>query len=279
MKIEHKIFESMKRIVVIVIALLSVIFAGTAQESAVYRVTYDCDALYSKNRDIYRWVLDIGTDKAVFYNSVMRAFLKEKENVMKVSDMAEAMALVTKITSTYSGRHALQVLVDRKTNSYTYSNRIGTDTFIYEEPMPDVSWELVDSSKLVCGYQCHKAVGRLYGREWTVWYAPSIPLPFGPYVLGGLPGLIMEAEDSEGYFDFVAVGLEEAPDGTPADILRSGEQIRCNRKKYLSMRASEDGKTYRESLSGKFGDIKVTDAKGNNITDSAKPKKNYLDVE
>ncbi len=254
-------------------------FAGAAQENAVYRVTYDCDALYSKNRDIYRWVLDIGTDKAAFYNSSMRAFLNEKEAVLKVNDMSQAMALVTKISSTYSGRHDLQLLADRQTNSYTYSNRIGTDTFIYEEPMPDVSWELVDSSKSVCGYQCHMAVGRLYGREWTVWYAPEIPLPFGPYVLGGLPGLIMEAADSDGIFNFVAVGLEEAPADTMVGILRSGKEIGCSRKKYISMRASDDGKTFRETYREKFGDIKVTDAKGNDITDSAKPKKNYLDVE
>lgn len=269
----------MKRIVTFIIALLTMSFAGAAQENAVYRVTYDCDALYSKNRDIYRWVLDIGTDKAAFYNSSMRAFLNEKEAVLKVNDMSQAMALVTKISSTYSGRHDLQLLADRQTNSYTYSNRIGTDTFIYEEPMPDVSWELVDSSKSVCGYQCHMAVGRLYGREWTVWYAPEIPLPFGPYVLGGLPGLIMEAADSDGIFNFVAVGLEEAPADTMVGILRSGKEIGCSRKKYISMRASDDGKTFRETYREKFGDIKVTDAKGNDITDSAKPKKNYLDVE
>ena len=68
----------MKRIVTIIIALLTMSFAGAAQENAVYRVTYDCDALYSKNRDIYRWVLEIGTDKAAFYNSSMRAVLNEK---------------------------------------------------------------------------------------------------------------------------------------------------------------------------------------------------------
>ena len=253
--------------------------AATAQERAVYRVTYDCEALHSKNRDIYRWVLDIGAQKAAFYNSTMRAFLDEKESVLKVNDMAQAMALIAKITSTYSGRHSLQVLVDRKNNSYTYSNRIGTDTFVYDEQLPEISWELSDSSKSVCGYKCHKAVGKLYGREWTVWYAPEIPLPFGPYVIGGLPGLVMEAEDSEGLFNFVAVGLEETPDGTPLAILRSDEEIACSRKKYLSMRTSDDGKTFKETYSGKFEGVRVLDAKGNEITDSVKPKKNYLDIE
>ena len=39
-----------------------------AQEKAVYRITYDCDALYSRTRDVYRWNLDIGSTTAVFYS-------------------------------------------------------------------------------------------------------------------------------------------------------------------------------------------------------------------
>lgn len=54
-----------------------------------------------------------------------------------------------------------------------------------------------------------QAVGSVYGRTWTVWYSIELPLNYGPYILNGLPGLIMAARDSDGLFDFKAVGVEK----------------------------------------------------------------------
>lgn len=79
--------------------------------------------------------------------------------------------------------------------------------YSYEEPLGEIQWETSEEGKELNGYQCYKATGRYGGRLWTVWYAPSIPLPYGPWKLGGLPGLILQAEDSEGIHRFSAIGF------------------------------------------------------------------------
>lgn len=74
----------------------------------------------------------------------------------------------------------------------------------YKEPIPKFDWELIDRDSLVCSYPCKKARTTFRGRYWTVWYTLDLPYSDGPWKLGGLPGLILKAEESEGDFAFVA---------------------------------------------------------------------------
>ena len=164
-------------------------------------------------------------------------------------------------------------------------NSIGADDLKYEEPVPQPDWTLTDSIKTICGYTCHQAKAGLYGRTWTVWYCPELPLSYGPYVLGGLPGLILEAVDADGFFHFTAVGIGQAPENTQVELGPSlHDPVKCTRKKYLALRKARAGQSYsdlaKDALAGSGAKIvKITDASGNEITDQKQPKKNYLDLE
>lgn len=79
--------------------------------------------------------------------------------------------------------------------------------YFYTEAMPNFSWELSDDTLSINGYLCRKAVGRYAGRTWTAWYTENVPASFGPWKLRGLPGMILKAEDSDGIFSFVCVGM------------------------------------------------------------------------
>lgn len=60
-----------------------------------------------------------------------------------------------------------------------------------------MDWATTEEHKMIGGIPCLKAVTRFKGRGYTAWYAPTITINDGPWKLGGLPGLILEAYDDE----------------------------------------------------------------------------------
>lgn len=96
-----------------------------------------------------------------------------------------------------------------------------------KEKKQDLKWELQKETKKIGHFVCQKAVGKLRGREYIAWFSPEIPVPFGPWKLQGLPGLILEAytPDEEIYFSAKKI---EYPTKNPTPIskiaIKKGEK-------------------------------------------------------
>lgn len=261
-----------------------------SQEPAKYRITYDCDAqVVTGNPNTYRWTLDIGEKSAVFYNESNRAFNREMAEIKANGD---AMALIDQLPALgqkYPNKNDLQVIVGIPSNGkYTYIKQVLASKLKYEEGFPVIEWQMTDSTKTICEYECHQAVGLMYGRTWTVWYTTDIPLNYGPYVLQGLPGLIMAAKDSDGLFDFVAVGIESAPEGAMISAYGVEDAQKCSRKRFMEMRSESEGMSQQQIVDrilnqnsdGKKKTVyAVLDENGKDISNQETPKKNFLDKE
>ncbi len=67
------------------------------------------------------------------------------------------------------------------------------------------NWQLLDKSKEFIGFQCKAALSiNSKGDSTYVWYTKEIPLPFGPSVYSGLPGVILEIFDQRYGFHYYA---------------------------------------------------------------------------
>lgn len=92
----------------------------------------------------------------------------------------------------------------------TILDRIFTTHYLSEEPITIPVWKThPDSTKQVMGYTCHLAELDLHGRHWYAWYTPEVACSRGPWLLHGLPGLVVQAYDSEHLHDFLLFGLEQ----------------------------------------------------------------------
>ena len=185
-----------------------------SQEQAKYRITYDCDALIVTGKSsTYRWTLDIGDSTAVFYNKNYRLY---NHDLTELKAGGDATALVNQLPilgQKYPGKNDLQLVIGSPSKGkYTYYKQVLTSGLKYEDTIPAIKWQLTDSTKTICEYECKQAVGSVYGRTWIVCYSTDLPLNYGPYILSGLPGLIMDASDADGLFHFTAVGVEKAPE-------------------------------------------------------------------
>lgn len=271
----------MKKAIFILVVLLShtLMFA---QETAKYRITYDCDMPNGAGAaSTFRWVLDIGENRAVFYNHSYRAYMEELDEIRKTADAMSLIAQAPLLAQKYPGRSSLQVAIGApQPGMYTYYSTVQSTPLKYEEPLPVIEWQMTDSVRTFCEYPCKQAVGSVYGRTWTVWYAPELPLDYGPYILHGLPGLILCAKDSEGVYDFRAVGIEMAPEHTKLAVYKERDAKKCSRKQFLKMRKDTEGMTIMQKLkSAGVAIVEVRDKDGKDITHSVAPQKNHLDKE
>ncbi|MDE5975901.1 MAG: GLPGLI family protein [Muribaculaceae bacterium] len=134
----------------------------------------------------------------------------------------------------------------RKETSYIFRSKkddrikvydsIAADVWVYEEEFEPQNWTIIpDSTKTILGYECLKAECTYRGREWTAWFAPEIPVADGPWLLCGLPGLILEAKESTGNYSFVADGIrQEAREIRP--VYGKDKYQSTERKKFLQLK-------------------------------------------
>lgn len=73
----------------------------------------------------------------------------------------------------------------------------------YEDTLHAMRWSLSDEVRRIDSLECKKADAWFRGRKYTAWYAPDIPIPNGPWKMGGLPGLIIELRESSGDMHFL----------------------------------------------------------------------------
>ena len=94
-----------------------------------------------------------------------------------------------------SGDQVTQNIQKKTTWSSLYCRKI----YYTKEITPKIEWKLSNDTKLIGKFTCKKATTFFRGRQYTAWFTPEIPVPFGPWKLQGLPGLILEAYDVNKY--------------------------------------------------------------------------------
>ena len=73
---------------------------------------------------------------------------------------------------------------------------IGRDSYAISET-ESINWKIVSESKTIGEFKAQKATADFGGRKWIAWFTPDIPFQDGPYKFSGLPGLILELEDTK----------------------------------------------------------------------------------
>lgn len=201
----------MRQIIFPVCLLLSLLLgtaeSATAQSSEVYRAIYQVRGSYTPQEAVDKGsyteaVLEIYPDRSFFFDrwfqvgdSVYQASLDLDGDMLRAAQAKRRTGVAPGLKIGVKSFFA-------DNNRETY-HVIGVDLYCYEEELNRPAWEVMqDSTAVKKGYNCIMAKADYLGREWIVWYTPDIPSPTGPWKLWGLPGLIVEAKDSEGLFFF-----------------------------------------------------------------------------
>jgi GLPGLI family protein len=107
----------------------------------------------------------------------------------------------------YTTKRGFEVYTSLKKDSVWSSYKWKDYAFVKEEKQ-NLKWQLINEKKKIGTFECHKAIGEFRGRQYIAWYTNEIPIPFGPWKLQGLPGLILEAYTPNEEIYFIARKIE-----------------------------------------------------------------------
>lgn len=168
-------------------------------DSTRYRVVYDFVVSVDSMSQSSQMILDVGAKYTNYYNWAERyidSVCTAKYGTSPVNAVNE-----------YSGDE--QIIRNNLTDETECYNRLPfvLERVLVYQDTPKINWELIDRTDSIAGYLCYAAKTKFRGRTWQVWYTTDIPEGYGPWKFGGLSGLVMQAEDSQGDYKWQCSGI------------------------------------------------------------------------
>lgn len=185
--------------------------AKLPQLRVVYEYEYTKDSINSiKEKDLLYSEISEQGSLCFSYYTYYTDSLRSTPNGKKIWRELFTAALSKDGKSTTAFPHRRSTfIISKKFLSDTISIKDVIDNEIYEYKTPknDFNWIICDSTKTINGYNSYKATCHYHGRDWIAWFTPDIPINDGPWTLCGLPGLILEANDTNNLYSFRFVEL------------------------------------------------------------------------
>lgn len=173
----------------------------------------------SKMAVVYQYVINTLDEDKKPVSDTMKIVLQIGDETWKWFSYERFMAQKDSNFNPYDGiyletlMHAQTIFTDNVNGKIIGREAIGSNCFETEEEKTYQDWTLKNETEKVLDYDCLKAICNFRGKKWKVAYSEDVPVSAGPWKLGGLPGLIMKAEDEDGIHSFEAVEIfkDEAP--------------------------------------------------------------------
>lgn len=243
-----------------------------AQGRAIYQVTvqyglgpsksYEGELLYHEHASLFTY--DKGTTQ------------QERQEI-KVVDGQEQRYIS-------KGRKAdefgLVVYTDFDADKTIERNFIQGRAFLISDSLRSIAWTVLQEAKDIDGLACQKATATIYGRDYEAWFTTAVPIPYGPWKLQGLPGLIVEARSTDGEINFELTHLqgtlkEEIPLSAPTKgepLMGYGNFFELLHKKaneFVKSVQTQIAEMQQESSSGARASLKITKSRLQNMEKTA----------
>lgn len=155
----------------------------------------------------------IDSNAYMIFNKEQSYFVTAKDSLEKAEKINEQK---TYLNEDKGGSIQLGMKVSKQGDQVVYnigkktmwSNLFLRKQFYVKETTPKLNWKIEKETKKIGSFICKKATVFFRGRNYIAWFATEISLPFGPWKLNGLPGIILEAYDTNKYVYWYFKSLE-----------------------------------------------------------------------
>lgn len=184
------------------------------------------------------------------YTENMDLFLSASSSWYKSADKARNDSLMTAnfIASGHTAMIAIlsieeELFMNFNTHKLLIKEKF-FDDYLMEDDWPTINWQITNETSTISGLNCQKAIGEWRGRTYTAWFSNELPYHAGPWKLNGLPGLIIEAYDTNKDIVFKFAGFHTIKDGTEI-IQVPTKGIKTTVKEYQEMKDA-----FRQNMAG-----------------------------
>lgn len=153
---------------------------------------------------------------------------EEEEERTPGSARAEGLAMRLKMGS--SSRSDQEVLLEAyvryEDGMLAETRELMTRKFLITGIRPEYAWQLTGEQSELLGYVVHKATAVHDSSTIEAWFTPQIPVPAGPGLVGGLPGMILSVSVDDGQTVYSATEIKLNPvDASVIKAPEDGEEV------------------------------------------------------
>ncbi|MDX1283880.1 MAG: GLPGLI family protein [Draconibacterium sp.] len=105
-----------------------------------------------------------------------------------------------------------KVFTDLESKKRIEQREFMTRTFLIAD-IAEQKWKMTGKQKMILDFPCQEATIEKDSIIYSAWFTPAIPVSAGPANYGGLPGLILAIESSDGKRSTTATSVEFAEVG------------------------------------------------------------------
>lgn len=145
--------------------------------------------------------------------------------------------------------------------------------YFFSESYPQIKWNITSQVKKIGNWHCTKAEGYFKGRNYEAWFTTEIPTTGSPWKLTGLPGVVLEASDTQKQVQFLFTGIENNYSARFVINAIPEKGIKTSKNDFVKMReaARNDPMGFINSTASEMGSgLKISNENSNG---NFKPKK------
>lgn len=229
-------------LLLILINISVIVFSQNKNYKITYRHNLQYDTLKMLNDTLGFEAILIGNSMESNYS-----FAKMPKNVGPVKNDEKTFQDITnqKKAGTFTVRGAgfrydsigNMVYQNKKNKTLFVREKMTNEYIVTEEKMPVIKWKITNEVKKINQYTCTKATAYFRGRDYIAWFTTDLPIVEGPWKFKGLPGLVLDIEDSKFQVKIYAVKIEFPTMEDVSKFVDNGTKISLD--EYFSFRNEE----------------------------------------
>lgn len=118
----------------------------------------------------------------------------------------------------------IEFMVAKKDNTINRFFLVDQILYTINENFTNLNWQIKNQTKNIDNIECQLATLNYKGRNWEAWFSTKYPITIGPYIFNGLPGAIIQLNDTKNNYHFKLTRIENTGKSINKAVFQGGQE-------------------------------------------------------